>query len=164
MVSPADKQVDHPPPGSRSLTTRGEISRSVRVVARKRLIAWVEVGERSLYTIKDALDTVGAWDQQELPMLGVGDELSDEDRAHGSGLESIETAEIEKDSPGARLESLFETAVEAVRARPAEIAEQLDSDDVLPLRDADLKPGGLLRLADLGRWRGAARSETIRAL
>ena len=73
-------------------------------------------------------------------MLGVGDELSDEDRADGSGIESVQAAEIKDHSIGARLESILETAGEPVGVRPAEIAGQFDPDHVVPVGDAYLKP------------------------
>ena len=59
--------------------------------------------------VKDALDAVGAGYQQQLPVLGVGDELSDEDRADGCGIESVQAAEIKDHSIGARLQSIFKT-------------------------------------------------------
>jgi len=135
-VGRADQKLDQPPVRSRLLTIRAEDARPADVVAKRRVIVWVEVGERSLHTIENALDAVGAWDEQELPVLGVGGELSDEDRAHSFGLESIKAAEIEDDSFGARLESMFQADREAVRVCAAEIAEELDPDHVPRVRDA----------------------------
>lgn len=94
-----------------------------------------------------------------MPVLGVSDQLSDEDRAHGFGLESIKAAEIEDDPFSARLETSLETAGEAVRGCPTEVAEELDSDDVLPIRDAYLKAGCKLRLKP-----GATQSVGTQAL
>jgi len=112
------------------------------VTTQRCVIVWFEVGERSLYTIENALNPVRARYEQQLPVLGVSDELSDENRAHRFGVESIKTAEIDDHSFGARLESTFKAAGEAVRAGAAEIAEELDPDHVRPTRDAYLKPSG----------------------
>jgi hypothetical protein len=141
-VRRAEQKIEDPSPRPCRRTASGNNFRPAQLVTKRWVIAGREVGERALSTIEDALDAGGARYEQQLPMLGVGGELSDEERADRSGVKSIKTAEIDDHTLGASLESILKTIGEAVQGPTAEISVELDSDRVPPGGDAYLKSSG----------------------
>jgi hypothetical protein len=133
------------------------------LAAKRQVIFWPKVGERALRSVEDALDAGGAWYEQQLAVLGLGDELSGKDPADGFGVEYIKTPEIEDHTFGGGLESICKTTGEAVHGGAAEVSEEFDPDRVPRLGDAYLKAIRPISSAGLRLRRAVARSAPIKA-